>query len=218
MVWDVGTNSAYYVDFGLDSTDLSLHCYDAGERKTYSAYVKGPSRGNPSFIIPIKSSGSSLRTFAVGFSTNVGIVEWDGYSDQARFRKEVFNIADRLGPKERLAFGHRDSTGAALYAGSLSAELCVPPANQSVYVKVRGSPYSRVLTDVHSSTGWGFVHSNGLVYVLDTCSYKIYAIPELSCTKNCGKQALFDFRRDSKLCTYFLCSLQSRAPCRVRFP
>lgn len=187
VVWDGKTNNAFYVDYGVDSKQPCLFRYDATKKRTYSAYIKGPSYGSPGFILPIKS-GKTLWKYVVGFKTFVGIVAWDGKSRKARLLDEIYNNLDTLGPNERLYIGHRDETGRSFYAGTLSLGYCGPPANQSVYVKQRGSPRTKVLTDLKASSGFGF--ANGLVYILDPCTLKLYAIPDPNAkcksTNNCG--------------------------------
>lgn len=200
--FDSDTNSAYYVDYGADSTDYCLHRYDAGEKHTYSAYVKGPSLGSPGFMYPIKSSGP-LRKFAVGFESFVGIVHWDGISHSAKLSDELFSVEDRLGDRERLSFGSRDPSGHSLYVGTTSLDFCVPSANQSVYVKQRGHGYRRVLTDLKYPGGWGF--ANGYVYIIDSCTLKVYAIPDSKCKGACGQaKVVFDFTTIGKKRGHFI--------------
>lgn len=89
VVYDKGTKSIYYVDFNGGSGDPCLFRYDTCKKKTYSAYIKGPPLGSPTYIIPIKS-GKKLRKFAVGFESFVGEVCWNGKSNEAELVKELY--------------------------------------------------------------------------------------------------------------------------------
>lgn len=145
--------------------------------------------GAPSFIIPAESSSDKLKKFVVGWNDIVTTVYWDCKSDQAEVGKELVDFSDRFGPKERVGFGHRDPSGRTLYVGTLDNRFCGPSANQSVYKRQRGDDYdyiidNRVLRNQKVPNGWAF--ANGKVYILDSCTLKIYEIPESKCRGACS--------------------------------
>lgn len=127
--------------------------------------------------------------FAVGFDNFVAIICWDGKSRRAKLLDEIYNLRDTLGPRERLFVGHRDPTGHALYAGTLSLGYCSVPANQTVYVKRRGSERARFFGNLTSCGGYGF--ANGCVYLLDSCQLKIYALQDQDSKHKCGMSFIF---------------------------
>lgn len=186
LVWD-GTSN-YYIDFDSDSTQKCLYRYDTSNGKTYSASVKGSNLGAPSFIVPAEGSSDKLRKFVVGWNDIVTTVYWDGKSDRAEVGKELLDLSDRFGPKERVGFGHRDISGRTLYIGTLDNRFCGPSANQSVYKRLRGDDYeqviqNRVLRRQKLPNGWAF--ANGKVYILDSCALKIYEIADSKCKGAC---------------------------------
>lgn len=189
----------YYVDFGSDSTQKSLYRYDSITGKTYSASVNGPSLGPASFIVP--AAGSPDR-FVVGFKFGVFLVCWDGISSKADVQEELVNLISRFGPKERVGFGHRDPSGRTLYVATLDTRFCGPPANQSVYKRQSGQGLeqlvaNRVLTDQKVPNGWAFIKDK--LYILDSCTLKIYEIPFTKC-----KGAIIGMHESNARLTLFL--------------
>lgn len=175
-VYDGKRKSIYYVDSGADTTEPCLFRYNVIKKRSYAAYIKGPSLGTPGFIIP----NSDGKTFTCGFNKFVGIVKWNGKKRSARLVKKLYSadptLGPRLGPNERIYIGRRDPTGSVVYAGTVDGAYCGVPANQSVYAKRRGSNQERVLTDLTAPLG--LASANGCTYVMDTCQLKLWAIPD----------------------------------------
>ena len=174
-------NSNYYADLGSDSTKKCLYRYDASNGKTYSASVEGPSLGSPSFIVP---AAGSPDKFVVAFENIVVVLFWDGISASAQVGEVLLDLSDRFGATERVGLGHRDPSGSTLYIATLDTRFCGPPANQSVYKRQRGDGYeqvvaNRILSGQKVPNGWAFV--NNKVYILDSCTLKIYEIPFTKC-------------------------------------
>lgn len=122
-----------------------------------------------------------MKKFAVGFKNFVGVVHWDGESDSAQLVDELFDLKDRLGPNERVGFGHSDISGHSLYVGTKDGHFCGPSANQSVYVKQSGYSYKQVLTDMKVPHGFAF--TDDYVYVIDSCTLIVW---ELKSSKHKG--------------------------------
>lgn len=83
--WDAEKQSLYYVD--ILKNEFSIHRYDLGENKTYSAIVEGESY--VSFIIPL---AETTDQFAVGIRRRVGVIQWDGKSAEAKVLRIVFEV------------------------------------------------------------------------------------------------------------------------------
>uniref|UniRef100_A0A182JTM0 Regucalcin n=1 Tax=Anopheles christyi TaxID=43041 RepID=A0A182JTM0_9DIPT len=110
-VWDIDTQSLYYVDI---NTPAVLR-YDYGENRTYSAKLAGAN-----FISFIALVAEQPEHFVIGENNRVTLIRWDGRSDEAN---HVRVLAD-LGPSQshvRFNDGKIDPSG-RLYAGTMQLD------------------------------------------------------------------------------------------------
>lgn len=87
-VWSDLTNSIYYVNFKTIWKQSSIHRYDATDKSTHSAYIKGYS--SPAFIAPLTKECKDL--FVVGAGHDIVIVRWDGKSKKATVESKILSI------------------------------------------------------------------------------------------------------------------------------
>lgn len=113
LVYDADTSSLLWVDYGVNAGKPCIYRYNTNTRKTYAAYIEdGESLGAPVYIIPLKSSSSSLSKLVIGVGRAAYIIKWDGSSESATiYRKLELGSEGDLGPKEILALGHRNPKG-----------------------------------------------------------------------------------------------------------
>lgn len=110
-VWDVDTQSLYYVDINAPG----VLRYDYTENRTYSATLDGAK--SISFIVLVAGQPGE---FVIGENNRVSLISWDGRSEQA---KHVRVLADLGESQSHVRFndGKVDPSG-RLYAGTMQLE------------------------------------------------------------------------------------------------
>lgn len=136
-----------------------------------------------------------MNKFVVGFETVVGVIHWDGKSDSAQLVDELFDLKDQLGPNESVSFGHQDLIGHSLYVATQNMRLCGASADQSVYVKQKGSKYRRILSNMIMPHGFAF--TDDYVYVIDACTFLVW---ELKNSKTKGAHGMIVCKYHFKNC------------------
>lgn len=162
-VWSDLTNSIYYVNFKTIWKQSSIHRYDATDKSTHSAYIKGYS--SPAFIAPLTKECKDL--FVVGAGHDIVIVRWDGKSKKATVESKILSIeADE---DDRVIEDARVDPSGRLYFGTFTKSFCGPKNATGRFYMYTEEGGVQQLDTVYSTGGLGFDEKEQAFYRLDTC-------------------------------------------------